>query len=37
MVQYSSIWVKMVQYGPNWSAVGATAVKETAVINKLKF
>ena len=39
MVQYVSIWfnmVQMVQYGPNWFAVGATAVGVTAVRNNLK-
>ena len=37
MVQYGSIWFKMVQYGQNWSAIGATAVGVTAVRNNLKF
>ena len=37
MVHYGSIWFKMVQYGPNWSAVGVTEVGITAVRNNLKF
>ena len=37
MVQYGSKWFKLVQYGPNWDAVGATAVGVTAVRNIPKF
>ena len=36
MLQKGSIWFNVVQYGPTWSAVGATAVGETAVRNNLK-
>ena len=36
MVQYGSIWFKMVKYGPKWSIVGATAVWVTVVRNNLK-
>ena len=37
MVQYDLLWFKIIQYGSNWPAVGATAVGVTAVGNNLNF